>query len=65
MVGGPQSRSGHGGEEKDYQPLLRLEHPIIQPVAQSHIIQLPRLLTSNKIVSNFWKKISFYAKKDL
>jgi len=32
-LGGPQSRSGRGGEEKNSQPLLGLEHPIIQPVA--------------------------------
>jgi hypothetical protein len=33
-LGGPQSRSEHGGEEKNSQPLPRLEPPIIQPVAQ-------------------------------
>jgi hypothetical protein len=31
MLGGPQSRSGRGGEEKNSQPLPGLEHPIIQP----------------------------------
>jgi len=31
---GPQDRSGRGGEEKNSQPLPRLEPPIIQPVAQ-------------------------------
>jgi hypothetical protein len=30
-LGGPQSRSGRGGEEKKSQPLLGLEDPIIQP----------------------------------
>jgi hypothetical protein len=29
-----QSRSGHGGEDKNSQPLPGLEPPIIQPVAQ-------------------------------
>jgi hypothetical protein len=33
-LGGPQSRSGWGGEEKNSQPLTGLETPIIQPVAQ-------------------------------
>jgi hypothetical protein len=28
-----QSRSGRSGEEKNFQPLLRLEPSIIQPVA--------------------------------
>jgi hypothetical protein len=31
--GGPQSRSGRGGEENKSQPLPGLEPPIIQPVA--------------------------------
>jgi hypothetical protein len=32
-LGGPQSRSGRGGEEKNSQPLPGAEFPIIQPVA--------------------------------
>jgi hypothetical protein len=28
-LGGPQSRFGHGGEEKNFQPLPGLEPPII------------------------------------
>jgi hypothetical protein len=32
-LGGPQSRSGHGGDEKNFQPLPGLEPPIIHPVA--------------------------------
>jgi hypothetical protein len=35
-LGGPQSRSGHGVEEKNSQPLSGLEPPIIQPVTQSY-----------------------------
>jgi len=31
-LGGPQNRSGGGGEEKNSQPLPGLEPPIIQPV---------------------------------
>jgi hypothetical protein len=33
-LGGPQNRSGRGGEEKNSQPLPGLEPPINQPVAQ-------------------------------
>jgi hypothetical protein len=43
-LGGPQSRSGRGGEEKNSQPLPELEPPIIQPVAQSYTTELLRLL---------------------
>jgi hypothetical protein len=39
-LGGPQSRSGHGGEEKNTQPLLELVLPIIQPIAQRYTIEL-------------------------
>jgi hypothetical protein len=40
---GPQSRSGRGGEEKNSQPLPRLEPPINQPVAQRYIAELSRV----------------------
>jgi hypothetical protein len=43
-LGEPQSRSGGGGEEKNSQPLPGIEPPIIQPVAQSYIAELFRLL---------------------
>jgi hypothetical protein len=46
-LGGPQSRSGSGGEEKNSQPLPRIELPIIQPVAQrctTELSGLPRML---------------------
>jgi hypothetical protein len=43
-LSGPQSRSGRGGEEKNSQPLPRLEPPIIQPVAQRYTTELSRLL---------------------
>jgi hypothetical protein len=42
-LGGPQSRSGRGGEEKNSQPLPGLELPIIRPVAQRYITELSRL----------------------
>jgi hypothetical protein len=51
----PQSRSGHGAEEKNSQPLPTLEPPIIQPVAQRYTTELPRLLGQNNvyIINNF------------
>jgi hypothetical protein len=39
-LGGPQSWSERGGEEKNSQPLSELEPPIIQPVAQSYTSEL-------------------------
>jgi hypothetical protein len=43
-MGGPQSRSGRGGEDKNFQPLPGPEPPIIQPVAQRYTTELTRLL---------------------
>jgi hypothetical protein len=43
-LGGLQTRSGRGGEEKNSQPLPGLEPPIIQPVAQRYTTELSRLL---------------------
>jgi hypothetical protein len=43
-LGGAQSRSGRGGEEKNSQPLTGLEPPIIQPVARRYTTELSRLL---------------------
>jgi hypothetical protein len=39
-LGGTQSRSGRGGEEKNYQLLPGLEPPIIQPVAQGYTAEV-------------------------
>jgi hypothetical protein len=39
-VGEPQSLSGHGGEEKNSQPLPGLESPIIQSVARRNTTEL-------------------------
>jgi hypothetical protein len=44
-LSGPQSRSGRGGEEKNSQPLLGLEPPIIQPVAQRYTTEMSRILS--------------------
>jgi len=35
-LGEPHNWSGHGGEEKNFQPLPGLDLPIIQPVAQRY-----------------------------
>jgi hypothetical protein len=43
-LGGPQSQSRYGGEEKNSQLLLELKPPIIQPVAQHYTTQLSWLL---------------------
>jgi hypothetical protein len=43
-LGGPQSRSGCGGEEKNSQPVPGFESPIIQPLAQRCTTELFRLL---------------------
>jgi hypothetical protein len=39
-LGGPQSWSGHGSEEKNSQPLPGLEPLIIQLIAQHYITEL-------------------------
>jgi hypothetical protein len=54
-LGGPRSRSGRGGEEKNSQPLPRLEPPIIQPVAQRYTTELYRLL-SNRGEGKLYKR---------
>jgi hypothetical protein len=46
-LGGPQSRSERGGEEKNSQPLPGLEPPIIQPVARRYSTELSLLLLHN------------------
>jgi hypothetical protein len=40
-LGGLQNRSESGDEMKNKQPLLGLEPPIIQPVAQRYTTELP------------------------
>jgi len=42
-LGGPQSCSGHGGKEKNSQPLLGPKPPIIQPIAQCDTTELFQL----------------------
>jgi hypothetical protein len=50
--GGPQSRSGHSGKEKNSQPLQGQEPPLIQPVAQLYTVELSGLLTWRYIYFN-------------
>jgi hypothetical protein len=45
-LGGSQSQSGHGGEEKNFQPPVGFEHLIIQPIAQSYTTNLSWLILS-------------------
>jgi hypothetical protein len=51
-LGGPQSRSGHGGEENNYHPLPGLEAPIIQSVTQRYTTEMSRLLARPQSDSN-------------
>jgi hypothetical protein len=44
-LGGPQTRYGRGGKEKNSQPLQRLELPIIQAAVQRYTTELSRLLS--------------------
>jgi hypothetical protein len=44
MLGGPQSRSGRGGEEKNSQLPSGIEPPIILPLAQRYTTELSWLL---------------------
>jgi hypothetical protein len=50
-LSGPQNRSGHGGEEKNSQPLPGLEPPTIHSVAQRYTTELSRLIML-KILEN-------------
>jgi hypothetical protein len=51
-LGGPQSQSGHSGEEKNSQPLPGLKLLITQRVAQCYTIELswllPNIIAVNK-----------------
>jgi len=46
-LGGPQSRSGRAGEEKNSQPLPVFNLSIIQPIAQRYTTQLSRLIVAH------------------
>jgi hypothetical protein len=43
-LGGPQNRFRGGGEEKNSQPLPKIEPPIIDPAAQRYTAELSRIL---------------------
>jgi hypothetical protein len=58
-LGGPQSRSGLVGDEKNSQPLPGLEPPIIQSVAQRYTTELSQLIQiyilAFRILKRGWK----------
>jgi hypothetical protein len=61
-LGGPQSWSGCGGEEKNSQLLPGLELPIIQPVAQHYANELSWLLLRRiygpkRVEGRSWRKL--------
>jgi hypothetical protein len=64
-LGGLQSRSGRGGEEKNSQPLPKLEPPIIQTVDQRYTTELSRLLllTLQRIKTSFTPRLKFEVMK--
>jgi hypothetical protein len=69
-LGGLQSRSGRGGEEKNSQPLPGLETPIIQPVAHRYNTELSRLYNQywrGKIikVKSFIEKCYFFENREV
>jgi hypothetical protein len=50
----PPSRSGRCGEEKNPQPLLGLESPIIQPVARRYTAELSQILCYLYTITFVW-----------
>jgi hypothetical protein len=62
-LGGPQSRSGRGGEEKNFQPLQRLEPRIIHSVVQRSnyegrlVSSWTHLITSFTFSRNGWSVV--------
>jgi hypothetical protein len=59
-LSGPQSRSGHDGEEKNSQPPPGLEPPIIQPVAQRYTTTIMHLsLSSSSSSSSLYHRLPF------
>jgi hypothetical protein len=59
-LGGPQSGSGRGGEEKNSQPLPGLELSIIQPVVQRYTTELFRILAGKYIPRLLWNQKVHY-----
>jgi hypothetical protein len=60
-LGGPQSQSGCVGEEKNSQPLLGLQPPIIQPVAQCYTTEVSgfyTILVANEVTTSIIDDIS-------
>jgi hypothetical protein len=59
-LGEPQNWSGHGGEEKNSQPLLGLEPLIIQPVTQHYTTELSWLPLKYITLIKFLTLFSLY-----
>jgi hypothetical protein len=55
-LGGPQSRSGRGGEEESSKPLPELEPPIIQPIAQRYTTEL----SEDKLLRTYYNQPVLY-----
>jgi len=64
-LGGSQSRPEHGGEEKNSLPLLGLEPPIMQPIAQHYVVmgkiclKSIAIYTVNLIIKQILNSFSF------
>jgi hypothetical protein len=58
-LGGLQSLSGRGGEEKNSQPLLGLEPPIIQPIGTLALVCLCVCVCVpfTIVISHLWRRI--------
>jgi hypothetical protein len=62
-LGGPQNRSGRGGEEKNSQPLPGFETPIIQPTELQEVLKIrydrvfPCLFFNSSFINTFRFKI--------
>jgi hypothetical protein len=54
-LGGSQSLSGRGGEEKNSQPLSGLEPPIIQPIKVKKVkVKFSLCLTKQHAIKAYW-----------
>jgi hypothetical protein len=52
-LGGSQSRSGRGGEERNFQPLPGLEPPIIQPESQRYTTEVWSIISTIKQIKKY------------
>jgi hypothetical protein len=59
MLGGPQNLSEHGGEEKNSQPLPKIEPPISQPIAQRYTTELSRFYPPPPLLQWYLAVVNF------